>query len=275
MHAGPMPSFINPDHLHHPQHLLSRPQLINMSPSTDKTIALVTGANQGIGKCVATALATKHNYHVIIGSRGDAAGAELAASLRSSGHSASHVQLDLTSRPSVEAAVKAIEADFGRLDVLVNNAGVLFDFNQMDPWELFERTFQTNVIGTAMLTESLLPLLRKATQGPPRVVFVSSKMGTFAESLDKSSRWYPIDIKAYDSSKAAVNLLMINYARILSDVGGKVNSACPGLVNTRLSGSPDDGDTPEVGATRIVELATLDSNGPTATFSNRLGDIDW
>lgn len=244
-----------------------------MAASASRPLVLVTGANQGIGRAVATALATKHSYHVIIGSRKLEAGEELAKELRNSGHEASAIQLDLESRQSIEAAVEKLGADFGHLDVLVNNAGILKDVDpSYSTWDLYNKTFATNVIGTAYLTEGLLPLLRKATL--PRIVFVTSVMGSLERATDKTTLYYNIDYKAYDASKAAVNMLMINYARILEGTG-KVNSVCPGLVKTALTGYHEYGHSPEIGAERIVEMATVDENGPTGTVSDRNGPLPW
>ncbi|KAF2137751.1 uncharacterized protein K452DRAFT_278109 [Aplosporella prunicola CBS 121167] len=236
----------------------------------DKTVALVSGANQGIGLAVATRLAKEYGYHVIIGSRNPEAGAKAAASL-----GGSSVQLDLNSEESVVAAVKKIGETFGRLDVLVNNAGILIDgfIPGQSTRELFTQTFSTNVTGTACLTEALLPLLRNSSL--PRVVFVSSRMGSLAEGTNRDMPFFNWDFKAYDSSKAAVNMIALNYARLLEDVCGLVNVACPGLVSTKLNNHNPDGAPPEIGAQRIVELATLGKGGPTATFSDREGPIPW
>jgi NAD(P)-dependent dehydrogenase (short-subunit alcohol dehydrogenase family) len=247
--------------------------------ATKKTVALISGANAGIGLAVATQLAKDHGYHVVIGSRNEAAGKEVAKELVANGFAASSVQLDLSSDKSIEAAVSSIEQEFGVLDVLVNNAGILLDTlpqgaeGNKSPRELFTLTFNTNLIGTACLTEACLPLLRKSEFA--RLVFVSSRMGSLAESKNKETLYYNIDYKAYDSSKAALNMLALNYARILEDTGALVNVVCPGLVQTKLTGFHEYGTTTDLGAKRIVELATAAKGGPTATFSDRDGNIPW
>ncbi|KAF4635520.1 hypothetical protein G7Y89_g2576 [Cudoniella acicularis] len=239
------------------------------------TVALVTGANTGIGFAVATQLAKDHGYHVIFGSRNPTQGAAAAAAVTAEGFSATSVQLDLTSDESIAAVVALIENKYGRLDVLVNNAGILCDLfvSGLTTRQLFSQTFNTNVIGTACLTEACLPLLRKSSL--PRIVFVSSRMGSLAEATNTSMPFFHADIKAYDSSKAAVNMLALNYARLLADSGGLVNAVCPGLVKTKLSNNSADGATPEVGARRIVEMAILGKDGLTATFSDCDGSIPW
>jgi NAD(P)-dependent dehydrogenase (short-subunit alcohol dehydrogenase family) len=243
--------------------------------SRTSTIALVSGGNAGIGLAVATRLAKEHSYHVIIGARNAAAGAHVAASLTTQGFPASSLQLDLTSESSVTAAARHIEVTYGRLDVLVNNAGILIDgfIPGRTTRELFAQTFSTNVVGTACLTEACMPLLRRSAL--PRIVFVSSRMASLAEGTNRAMPFFHCDFKAYDASKAAVNMLALNYARLLEEEGGLVNVACPGLVSTKLNGHNPDGATPEVGAQRIVELATLEKGGPTATFSDRDGRIPW
>lgn len=247
-----------------------------MDASTkDLTITLISGANQGLGLATATRLAKEHGHHVIVGSRNADAGAKVAASLQAEGYEASSVQLELGSDDSILAAAKSIKEKFGRLDVLINNAGILIDsIPGQTTRDLFTKTFNTNVIGTACLTDAMLPLLHKSTL--PRIVFVSSRMGSLNVSTDGTTPWYNIDYKAYDASKAAINILAINYNRILNDVGGRVNVVCPGLVATNLSPFVKEyGSAPYIGAQRVVELATVDKNGPTATFSDRDGKIPW
>ncbi|KAI8651820.1 hypothetical protein NCS55_01428500 [Fusarium keratoplasticum] len=230
-----------------------------MSSPASLPLVLVTGASQGIGRAVAQALAGKHNYHVLLGVRNPQSGETVAAPLRDAGHQASVVQLDLTSPTSIEATIKYIQTRFGYLDVLINNAGILIDHHEgQTTWDLFTKTFTTNVMA-----------------GPPRVVFVSSVMGSLERSTDKTTPYYPIDYKAYDASKAAVNMLTLNYARILDDAGGKANCVCPGYVKTALTDFNEYGHSPEVGAERIVELATLGEDGPTRTYSDRNGPLPW
>ncbi|KAK3678418.1 hypothetical protein LTR78_001715 [Recurvomyces mirabilis] len=228
------------------------------------TITLVTGANQGIGLAVATTLAKGHGHHVLVGSRNKAAGKDIAASLRDAGHAATGIQLDLNDDKSIAAAVETIRQDFGHLDVLVNNAGILIDgkIKEQSARDLFTQTMSTNVVGTACLTEALLPLLR--TSEKPRVVFVSSRMGSLHQATVKNTMFYATDYKAYDASKAAVNMLALNYARILEDI------------STNLNGYTPYGGTVEEGARRIVELAAGTKDGDvTRTFSDRDGSIAW
>ena len=246
-----------------------------------KTVALISGANCGIGLAVATQLTKDHGYHVIIGSRKAAAGEEVVAALVADGYSASSVQLDISSDESIAAATSWIEREFGVLDVLINNAGILLDYvpgaieahKGLSTRELFTQTCSTNLIGAACLTEACLPLLRKSAL--PRLLFVSSRMGSLSEATNKSTSFYSMDYKAYDCSKAALNMLALNYARILDDDGGMVNAVCPGLVKTKLTNNHPWGSSTELGAQRIVELATASKGGPTAEFSDRDGSVPW
>lgn len=243
--------------------------------SAKATIALISGANAGIGLATATLLARDHGFHVIIGSRKADAGQNVAASLAADGYSASSVQLDILSDESITAAIGRIEQEFGVLDVLINNAGVMLDTRRdgRSTRELFAETFSTNVVGAACLTEACLPLLRKSEV--PRLLFVSSRMGSVSEATNKSTMYYNMDYRAYDCSKAALNMLALNYVRILDDAGAMVNVVCPGLVKTKLTDNHPYGSSPELGAQRIVELATASKGGPTGTFSDKDGIIPW
>ncbi|KAL4736598.1 hypothetical protein BDV11DRAFT_211079 [Aspergillus similis] len=239
-------------------------------------LVLVTGANQGIGLATAKILASQYNYHVLIGCRRVEAGEKAASELRAAGHKATSLQLDLNSEESIKAAVETIEKDYGYLDILINNAAVLLDHDTtLSPWELYSRTFTPNVIGTATLTHLLLPLIRKAQATPPTIIFVSSGMGSITYAFDKRVPFYQADNRAYDSSKAAVNMLVANYHRILEPQGGKVNAVCPGLVATNMTAHMNAGATAEVGATRIVQLATAGKDGESGTFTDRDGVVPW
>lgn len=243
--------------------------------SSMTTITLITGANQGIGLATAKILAKEYNYHVIIASRNLEAGAKAAEALKIEGHQASSIQLDLTSQSSINAAASTIKAQFGRLDVLVNNAGILLDGKEPNRsfHNLLSETMTTNVIGTALVTEAMIPLLRLSPL--PRLIFVSSRMGSLHQATVRDTPFFNIDYKVYDASKAATNMLALNYARILEDVDARVNVVCPGLVATNLTGYIQWGTSTEVGAQRIVDLATLRKDNPTATFSDSNGIIAW
>jgi len=139
--------------------------------------------------------------------------------------------------------------------------------------ELFDQTLSINVTGAACLTSACLPLLRKSAYA--RLVFVSSRMGSLDQTLNKETMYYAQDYTSYDASKAALNMLALNYVRILDGTGAAVNVACPGLVQTKLTGFTQYGESTDVGAKRIVELATAEKGGVVGTFSDRNGKIPW
>lgn len=247
-----------------------------MSPTKVQQIILVTGANTGIGFAVAQQLAKYPQNHVIIGSRNADAGATAAKALADEGHAASSVQVDLSSDESIEAAAQAIQKAHGRLDVLINNAGILLDMGfggTLSTRALFEKTLTTNVTGTACLTDALLPLLLASSS--PKIVFVSSKMASLTLASDPNIPFKPSDYKAYASSKTGVNMLALCYTGVLAEKGGRVNVVCPGLVKTKLNNHMEGGSTAEEGAKRIVELAMEKDGGANATFSDREGAIPW
>ncbi|KFA76911.1 hypothetical protein S40288_06186 [Stachybotrys chartarum IBT 40288] len=239
------------------------------------TVALITGANGGLGKAIALSLAIEHGYHVIIGSRNAAEGEAVAASLQQRGHPASTVQVDLSSDKSIHDAIQKVKQVHGRLDVLVNNAAVHLEIAEADmsTRDVLTRTFQTNTIGTAILTEACLPLLCQAET--PRVVFVSSRNGSIAQSLDKDWAWYGLDQPAYKASKAALNMLAVRYVAKLGGIGGMVNMVCPGFVKSKMVDFHPDAQPPEVAAKRVVEMATLAKGGPTGTFVDADGAVPW
>lgn len=239
-------------------------------------VALVTGGNSGIGEAVAHQLAKQPDHHVVIAARNPEAGAKVAADLVAAGYSASSVQLDLTSDGSITKAVQHIQDAHGKLDILVNNAGGGVDqLPGLTTRQIFTQDFDLNVTGPAILTDALLPLLTKSAA--PRVVFVSSSLASITLSSDKTSPWYDpgYEAKGYASSKAALNRLVSQYSRLLSDAGGLVNAVCPGFVKTKLTGYAEGGRTPEQGAKKIVEMALVGEKGPTATFSNDDGLLPW
>jgi NAD(P)-dependent dehydrogenase (short-subunit alcohol dehydrogenase family) len=225
----------------------------------DGGTALVTGANRGIGREVARQLAAR-GYEVLLTAR-DPAQASAAAE-QIAGETAATVRalaLDVSDPQSIEAAATSVRADPGRLDVLVNNAGVGLDFgvSGTEPdFEAIERTLQTNFYGAYRLTIALLDLLRNSAH--PRIVNVSSGMGGVAEM----GGWSP----GYRVSKAALNSLTRILSTELQGNGFLVNSACPGFVKTDMGGPMGASKSVEDGASGIVWLATLPDDGPTGGF---------
>jgi NAD(P)-dependent dehydrogenase (short-subunit alcohol dehydrogenase family) len=243
-------------------------------------IALVTGANRGLGLAVARRLG-EAGATVLIGSR-DATNAEHAAeSLREAGLKAWPVTLDVTVEADVAAAAEQIEREHGRLDILVNNAGVLPEATAPDqerPLDLamFRTTFDTNLFGVVAVTRAMLPLLRRSRVG--RIVNVSTTMGSLTEQLDPRSPYFGLVVPAYQGSKAALNALTIALSKSLADTSILVNSVCPGWVQTDLGGPDNRAAAPtsaEEAARIVTDMALLGADGATGTFVDAAGHVAW
>ncbi len=237
--------------------------------NTTKT-ALVTGANKGIGFAIAQGLGAI-GFRVAVGARDDVRREEAVEHLRAAGVDAFGVALDVTSDDSVTAAAEAIERTAGRLDVLVNNAGIggRTDGGAQDPTtldlEVVRTVLETNVLGVVRVTNALLPLLRRASS--PRIVNMSSTMGSLTLQTG------PV-MAAYAPSKSMLNSLTAQYARGLADTNVIVNAACPGYVATDFTGFAGS-RTPEQGAAVAIRLATLPDDGPRGEFFDDAGVVPW
>jgi len=230
-----------------------------MSEQSEGRVALVTGANRGIGREVARQLAER-GYEVLLSARdGEKAGAAAEEVAAGTDGAVRPLTLDVSDPQSISEAAERVRADPGRLDVLVNNAGIGSDFGVagVDPdFAAIQRALDTNFYGAYRLTVELLGLLRASRH--PRIVNVSSGMGGVAEM----GGWSP----GYRVSKAALNAMTRILATELKDAGFLVNSACPGFVNTDMGGPMGATKPVEDGAGGIVWLATLPDDGPTGGF---------
>ena len=238
------------------------------------TVALVTGANKGIGYQSARRLGAL-GATVLVGARDETRGAVATAVLAAEGVDARFLRIDVTDQDSVKAAAGWIEESLGRLDILVNNAGVLLDQGVpvLDVTaDQLRQTYETNVFGAAAVTSALAPLLRRSGRG--RIVNLSSGLGSLSVNAEQPERLAPYQLLAYNSSKSALNALTIMYANALRADGVKVNAAEPGYVATDLNGHSGLG-TAEQGARIVVRLATLDEDGPTGTFQSESAHIPW
>lgn len=248
---------------------------MNTALNPAKTVALITGANKGIGLETARQLAAK-GLQVIIGARDEAKGRAAAESLRKAGHDALAVRLDVTDPASIKQAAERIGREPGRLDVLVNNAGIALNGRDgaasTTGADVFRETFEANFFGLAAVTQAFLPLLKRSSAG--RIVNLSSILGSVAEHADPNSGIYQMKITAYDCSKAAVNMYTNHLAHELRGTAVKVNAAHPGWVKTDMGGPEAPMDIVE-GAATSVWLATLPADGPSGGFYHHQVHMRW
>ncbi|MFG2110896.1 SDR family oxidoreductase [Micromonospora chersina] len=226
------------------------------------TIALITGANKGIGLATARQLGAR-GMTVLVGARDAARGREAADKLRAEGVDARFVPLEVTDAASVAAAAELVEREYGHLDVLVNNAGVVradgAGLPSQTTLDTLREVYETNVFGVVAVTNALLPLLRRAPAA--RIVNVSSEVGSIAVMTDPQGALFALTSIPYPSSKTALNMITAMYAKELRDSPIKVNAANPGYCATDLN-HHSGFRTPEEGAEVSVHLATLPAHAP-------------
>jgi len=247
----------------------------------DKPVALVTGANKGIGLQIAKDLAAR-GFTVLVGSRNLKDG---EAAAKSVGADARALQLDVTNQASIDTAAEHIRNELGRLDVLVNNAGIshagkpgrslqeMAKSGRLSVASLDEvrAVFETNVFGVIAVTQAMLPLLRKAPAAS--IVNVSSSSGSLTMNSDPTNPHRAM-FGTYSLSKTALNAITVAFASDLESASIKVNAACPGFTSTDLNNFQGT-RTVQQAAREPVRLALLDANGPTGTFSNEDGTLPW
>jgi len=230
-------------------------------------IALATGANRGLGFEVSRQLA-KLGMQVILTSRDPEKGQKAAEQLRTEGLEVVYCPLDVTNPESIASLSQFIRDKFGRLDVLINNAGLMIDPPDISVFDAkvdtLRKTMETNVYGPLQLIQALVPLMKEHNYG--RIVNVSSGMG----QLTDMSGGYP----AYRISKTSLNALTRIFADELKGTDILVNSMCPGWVKTDMGG-PGATRTPEQGVDTMVWLATLPDDGPTGAFFRDREPIPW
>jgi NAD(P)-dependent dehydrogenase (short-subunit alcohol dehydrogenase family) len=250
----------------------------------DKPVALVTGANQGIGLQIAKDMVA-HGFTVLVGSRnlerGEAAAKEIGPDARA-------LQLDVTNQASIAAAQRQIRKEFGRLDVLVNNAAISNTSKRPDmsiaeyakltrpsnvSLDEVRAVWETNVFGVLAVYQAMLPLLQEAPAA--RIVNVSSGVGSLTMNSDPACTWRPIFGPVYPASKTALNAMTLAMAIELESTGIKVNAVSPGFTKTNLNNYAGT-ETVEEGAREAVRVALLGPDGPTGTFTHaKLGTLPW
>ena len=239
-------------------------------------IALITGANKGIGYEIARQLG-KQNITVLIGARDEAKGAEAATKLRDEGADAYAVKLNVTDAATIASAKEFIEEKFGRLDILVNNAGIIGNHNYNIPpselgLEYIREVFETNFFGVIAVTQAFVPLLKKSDAG--RIVNVSSGLGSLSLLSNPGYEFYRMNILDYNASKTALNAFTVSLSKEFLNTPIKVNSADPDFTATDLNANTGI-HTVEEGADTAVWLATLPEEGPTGGYFNSRNPIPW
>jgi len=242
---------------------------------TTPRIALITGGNKGIGLETARQLA-QQGITVLIGARDPAKGQAAAESLAAANLDVRSIALEVTDQASITAAAKQIEREFGRLDILINNAGTMLygadGAASTATREALRSTFEINFFGLVDVTQTFLPLIRKSSAG--RIVNLSSILGSLSEHGDPNSPIYNAKFTAYDASKAAVNMYTNHLAYELKNTKIKVNAAHPGWVKTDMGGADAPMEIVE-GAKTGVQLATLPDTGPTGGFFHLGVHMRW
>ncbi|KAJ1560638.1 hypothetical protein HK405_006416 [Cladochytrium tenue] len=273
-----------------------------MAPTQiDRTIVLITGANSGVGFATAELLAANPNYHVVLAVRsldkGRAAIADIRARAESSvPPSLSLVQLDVVDPASISAAAAALADDLPRIDVVINNAGIVKNPAEAFPGassdtvtsrtlddlsaEIFD-TFATNSVGPALVTAALLPLLKRSAS--PRLIYISSGFGSIGRLTDPGQIRSNPTALAYRMSKAALNMLTVYHHREFSPWGCRVWAICPGFVTTNLTAEKFDTETlirmgargPETSAMTIADVIDGKRDEDVGKFIHKDGVYPW
>jgi NAD(P)-dependent dehydrogenase (short-subunit alcohol dehydrogenase family) len=245
--------------------------------ATEKKVAFITGGNRGIGLETARQLG-KQDVKVVIGSRDLEKGKAAAEKLHAEGADVEAIRFDITKPADYQEAYNYFDKNFGRLDILINNAGIAKEAfgppnkTSSVSQEVLRETFDTNFFRTIELTQVLLPLIRKAPEG--RIVNLSSILGSLTLQADPKSPIYAAKSFAYNASKTALNAFTVHLAHELKDTKIKVNSAHPGWVKTEMGTDAAPMEIPD-GAKTSVQLALLSADGPTGGYFHMGEALPW
>jgi NAD(P)-dependent dehydrogenase (short-subunit alcohol dehydrogenase family) len=236
-------------------------------------IALISGANKGIGFEIARGLGAKR-IKVLVGARDAARGQAAVDKLKAEGADARLVKLDVTDRGTIQGAAEWIEKEFGRLDILINNAGIGEWGAKPSTVSLAKvrEVYETNLFGPMALIQAMLPLLRKSKHG--RIVNVTSSLGSMGMASNPDSPVSQFLSLGYSTSKSALNSMTVQFANELKDTPIKVNAICPGYCATDLNGNSGPRSAAQ-GAIAAIQYATIGEDGPTGGYFNEDGPIPW
>jgi NAD(P)-dependent dehydrogenase (short-subunit alcohol dehydrogenase family) len=236
-------------------------------------VALISGANKGIGYEIARGLGAK-KIKVLVGARDAARGQAAVDTLKAEGADARFVELNVTDAGSVQRAAQWIEKEFGRLDILINNAGIAEWDAKPSTVDLAKvrEVYETNFFGPAAVIQAMLPLLKKSKHG--RIVNVSSSLGSLTLSSKLDSPFADFLALGYCTSKSALNSLTVQFAKELKDTSIKVNAICPGYCATDLNNHSGPRSAAQ-GAVAAIEYATIGDDGPTGGYFNEEGRLPW
>lgn len=239
-----------------------------------KKVALVTGANKGIGLEIARQLA-EAGVAVMMGARDRRRGQDAADPLAKEGLAVEAIEIDVNDETSIACAAEKIASKYDRLDILVNNAGIVDDEDgppSVATTAAARRLMETNFLGTLAVTQAMLPMLRRSKAG--RIVNLSTTLGSLAINGDPASPYYEARLIGYNASKAALNMLTVQLAAELKDTAIVVNSVAPGYVKTDLTGG-NGFMTPAEGARLPVEYALLGPDAVSGSFVEPQGNAPW
>jgi NAD(P)-dependent dehydrogenase (short-subunit alcohol dehydrogenase family) len=240
-----------------------------------KRVALITGANKGIGFEVARQVG-KAGVIVLVGARNAELGRAAEKKLKAEGVDARHVELDVTKHATIAKAAKEVEREFGHLDILVNNAGIALIGRDGAPSatqiDAVRETLEANFIGALVVTQAFLPLLKKSKAA--NIVNVSSELGSITGHTTPGWKYASVRAMGYSASKASMNMMTAQLALELAGTPIKVNSANPGFTATDLNQNRGH-QTVEQGAAETIRLALLGPDGPTGGFFETGGTLPW